>query len=301
MNFFKKAAQGPAIHNRPQAKEILTDALFILAGCAVFSVSVSVFTAPNKIAPGGVTGIATMLQYLFHTPIGVMIFVLNIPLLALAMRYIGGRFIVKTIICTALVSVGVDLMALLPKYSGNLLLAALYGGVLSGAGLGLVFLRGATTGGTDVASRLVKLKYGHIPMGRMMMIIDACVVSVSAVVFQSVDSALYAMVTIFTSSRVIDFILYGSDNCKMALVISEKKEEIAKIITTNLSRGVTVIHGTGYYTGRERNVLLCVVRPPEASKLRSIVKSIDQQAFVILCDAGEVLGEGFKSINKEVM
>ena len=138
-------------------KDIALDALFLTVGCLIYSASVSMFSAPNKIAPGGVTGIATILYYSFGTPIGVMIFVLNIPLFILGFRFIGGRFIIKSIACTAITSVAVDALWFLPKYygnHGNMLLASLYGGVLAGVGLGLVFLRGSTTGGTDIASRL---------------------------------------------------------------------------------------------------------------------------------------------------
>jgi uncharacterized membrane-anchored protein YitT (DUF2179 family) len=282
--------------------ELLNDALFYVAGCTLYAISVTVFTAPNKIAPGGITGISTILHYLFNTPIGTMIFILNIPLFILGLRFISGRFIIRTIICTAIVSVLTDVFAILPiipQYHGNMLLAALYGGLLAGIGLGLVFLRGSTTGGTDIASRLIKLKFSHIPMGRMMMFIDAIVITISAVVFRSVDSGLYALIAIFTASKVIDSLLYGSDTGRMVLVISEKNDEIAKIVITEINRGVTMLKGRGVYTGRERDVLMCAVRRPQAAILRKLVRSIDPTAFIIMCEAGDVIGEGFKPISKD--
>ena len=283
-------------------KELVFDVIFMTLGCLIYSASVSIFTAPNKMAPGGITGIATLLHYTIGTPIGIMIFVLNIPLLIFAFRYINGNFIIKTIICTALTSVSVDLLSFLPKYDGshgNMLLAALYGGLLSGTGLALVFLRGATTGGTDVASRLLKLKWAHIPMGRMMMGIDCVVILISLIVFKSIDSGLYALIELFVSSKVIDTILYGSDTGKMVLVISDKYEEIAKILTSELNRGITFLKSRGYYTGRDREVLLCAVRRPQTARLRAIVRKIDPQAFIIMCEAGDVIGEGFKPITKD--
>jgi uncharacterized membrane-anchored protein YitT (DUF2179 family) len=282
--------------------EYFLDFFFCTLGAILYGVSVTIFTAPNNIAPGGITGISTMLHYLFNAPIGTMIFILNIPLFILGLRFIGGSFIIKTITCTALTSVVIDVFTAvnLPVYHGDKLLAAVYGGVLAGTGLALVFLRGATTGGTDIASRLVKIKLKHISMGRMMLIIDFFVIVVAALVFRSVDSALYAMIAIFTASRVIDSILYGSDNGKMAVVISKNNDEIAKAIINDMNRGLTILKGKGFYTGKEREVIMCAVRRPEAARLRTIIKKVDPNAFIIMCDAGEIIGEGFKPINKEI-
>lgn len=289
----------PYIRNRARVYEVLKDLIFYLAGSALYSASVAVFTAPNKIAPGGLTGIATILYYVIHTPIGTTMFILNIPLFLLGFRFIGKRFIARTIICTAMVSVMTDMMAVLPAYRGNMLLAVLYGGVLGGAGLALIFLRGSTTGGSDVASRLLRLKYPHIPMGRMMLLLDTVIIGISAVVFHSLDSALYAIICSFTGSRVIDSILYGSDNGRMVLVISDNNDEIARVILQDMERGVTLLKGRGVYTGRERDVLMCAVRRPEAARLRAIVRRSDPSAFIIMCEAGEVIGEGFKPITRE--
>lgn len=288
-------------------KETLTDLLFCFAGSLIYAVSVPFFTAPNKIAPGGLTGVATILYYLIHVPIGTMTLILNIPLFILGLRFIGGHFMAKTILCTVLSSVFVDLLGAgmamfgIPAYKGSAILAALYGGVVAGVGLGLVFLRGATTGGTDIASRLLKLKYPHVSMGRMMFIIDTVIIVASAVAFRSIDSALYAIIAVFASSKIIDSILYGSDQGKMAVIISERNEEIAGAITEKMDRGLTVLRGRGYYTGTERDVLLCAVRRPEAVHLRSLVRDFDPNAFIIMCEADEVIGEGFRPITKEVI
>jgi uncharacterized membrane-anchored protein YitT (DUF2179 family) len=286
-------------HPPDRFRDILIDALFFIAGTAVYSVSVSVFTAPNRIAPGGLTGVATILYYLIGTPIGIMIFVLNIPLFILGLRFIGGRFIVKTMICTALMSVFSDLTGCLPHFSGDRLLAALYGGVLSGAGLALVFMRGSTTGGTDIASRLIRLKYDQVPMGRLMMLLNFIIVVIAAVVFRSLENALYSIIVIFTSSRVIDSVLYGSDTGRMVMIVSSKEEEVAKAIQQDVHRGVTLLKGTGFYTGKAHNVLLCAVRRPEAARVRTVVRRTDPSAFMIVCTAQEVIGEGFKPISND--
>ncbi|ADU27190.1 YitT family protein [Ethanoligenens harbinense] len=281
-------------------RELVKDGVFFTVGTFLYSIGVSVFTVPNRIAPGGVTGLSTILHYLIHTSVGTMILVLNIPLFILAFRFLGKRFVMKTVFCTVLVSVFTDILSLpfVPKYTDNPILAALYGGVLSGAGLGMVFLRGGTSGGSDVLSRLLRLKWPYVPMGRMLLTIDFCVISLSALVFWNVNVALYAIVVEFTSSRVIDSLLYGADNGRMALIISDQYREIAAAIRTDLNRGVTLFKGQGSYTGREHEIILCAVRRTQAAKLRVLVRRIDPKAFVILCSADEVLGQGFKPLRQ---
>lgn len=283
-------------------KELALDFLFCTAGSLILAASIAVFTAPNKMAPGGLTGIATLLYYTLGFPIGVTTLVLNLPLFALGFRHIGKEFLVKSVYCTIVSSLGVDLFEFLPKYRGegeNMLLAALYGGVIMGVGLGLVFLRNSTTGGTDIASRLLKLKWPYVSMGRMMLVIDGAIIAVSIVVFKSVNSGLYSIIALFVSARVVDAILYGADTGKMALIITDHDEEVARDISQELERGITILSGRGYYTGRERNVLMCAVRRQQTAQLRHIVRGIDPSAFIILCEAGDVIGEGFKPITKE--
>lgn len=281
-------------------RELIKDGVFFTVGTFLYSIGVSVFTVPNRIAPGGVTGLSTILHYLIHTSVGTMILVLNIPLLILAFRFLGKRFVMKTVFCTVLVSVFTDILSLpfVPKYMDNPILAALYGGVLSGAGLGMVFLRGGTSGGSDILSRLLRLKWPYVPMGRMLLTIDFCVIALSALVFWNVNVALYAIVVEFTSSRVIDSLLYGADNGRMALIISDQYQEIAAAIRTDLNRGVTLFKGEGSYTGREHEIILCAVRRTQAAKLRVLVRRIDPKAFVIMCSADEVLGQGFKPLRQ---
>lgn len=302
--FLQTMSNKPLLSKIPEKrKNIALDTIYYTFGCLIYSASVTIFTAPNKMAPGGITGIATITYYTWKVPIGIMIFLLNIPLFIAGFKLIGGKFMLKSLICTIGTSVGVEMLNFLPKYiaktGDQMLLAALYGGILSGVGLALVFLRGATTGGTDIASRLLKLRWPYVTMGRMMIFVDFTIIIVSVVVFKSVDSGLYALIQLFVSSKVIDLILYGADTGKMFVIISEKNNEIAKKIMDTLDRGVTLLKGRGVYTGADKEVLICAVRRQETSKLRVIVKETDETAFLIMCDASDVIGEGFKPITKD--
>lgn len=281
-------------------RELIKDTLFFVAGTFLYSAGISVFTAPNHIAPGGITGISTILHYLVHTSIGTMFFVLNVPLVLVALRFLGKRLVAKTILCIVLVSAFTDILALpfVPTYTDNSILAALYGGVLSGAGLGLVFLRGGTTGGSDILGRLLRLKWPQISMGRMLLLVDFCVIALSALVFWNVNVALFAIVVEFTSSRVIDSLLYGAENGRMALIFSDCHDDIAEAIRLELNRGITVMKGEGYYTGKENEILICAVRRTQATRLRALVHRIDPHAFVIMCRTDEVLGRGFKPLRQ---
>jgi len=196
------------IAQKSGAARLIVDFFCWLLGCAIYSVSLNMFIAPNRIAPGGVTGVATLLNYVFHTPIGVMILVLNVPLFILGWRYIGLKFILRTAAVTVMLSVVVDATApFIAPYHGDRLLAALIGGVLGGAGLSIVFVRGATTGGTDIAARLLRKKKPHMSMGRVILMIDALLISAAMLVYRSVESGLYSVVFIFVSTRVIDSVL----------------------------------------------------------------------------------------------
>ena len=281
---------------RKKGKEIILDSLAYLFGSAFFAVSVNLFTAPNNIAPGGILGLSTMIHSLFRLPIGGMILALNVPLIVMAVLKNGWGFMTRTLIGTGVTSVAIDLGALfLPAYTGDRILAALFGGVFAGIGLALIFMRGATTGGTDLVARLLQKKLSHIPMGRLMLGIDLIIVSVSAVVYRSIESALYAVITIFVTSTLLDSILYGtgSNNGKMLFIISKKNEEIARAILEEMERGVTKLQSTGGYSKVPGEVLLCAVRRQEITKIKRIIRTIDPGVFIITGEAGDIMGEGF--------
>ena len=277
-------------------KRTALDGLFYVMGSVLYALSVNIFTAPNQIAPGGVTGVATLLNFLWGTPIGTMILLVNLPLLIAAWFRLGKAFTVRTLIVTVLSSVVIDATApFLPVFRGDKMLIALFGGVLAGAGLGLIYMRGATTGGTEVVARLLERKFRHIPIGRLILLVDALVVAASALLYRNVETALYAMVLIFVSTSLMDALVYGGDKGKMLLIMSKREREIADAVLERMERGVTMLNATGAYTGGDRRVLLCAVRRSEMYELRSLVTDIDPGAFMIVVSTDEVLGEGFKN------
>ena len=292
-----------AIHiTKKRASEMLKDVAYYLAGSFIYAVSVNAFTAPNHIVLGGITGISTIINFRTGWPIGMLSLLLNIPIFIYAVIEIGYRLVGKTMVATVIVSGAIDLVGMvLPKYVGSQMLAAIFGGCLEGAGLSLVFMRGATTGGTDLVARLLGRHFRTMSMGKLMLCVDLVVVLVSAAVYGSIESALYAGIAIFVSTKLIDTILYGTDigTGKVLFIISDKSAEISREILRDLDRGVTVLKSRGAYSGREKEVLLCAVRRYEVFKVRDLVHSIDKNAFLIVGDAGEITGEGFRQVKQE--
>jgi Uncharacterized conserved protein len=287
---------------KTKARVLLTDFLFLITGAMIYAVSINMFTAPNNIAPGGISGISTMLNYLFGVPIGLFVFLLNIPIMVWSILDIGYKLVVKTLLAIVLSSVIIDVFStFLPVYTGDMILVALFAGLLEGVGLSLTFLRGATTGGTDMTARLLQKRYRHIPMGKLMLVIDGAIVAVSAVVYQNIESAMYACIVIFVATTIIDTILYGADRGtgKTFFVISPKTQKIGDRIMAELERGITFVNSRGGYSNEKGEMLFCAVRRYEVFKLNEIIRQEDRDAFVIVGDAGEISGEGFKPTNSE--
>lgn len=280
---------------RKQLFSFLIDLLFYIAGGMIYSVAVLLFLTENEISPGGLTGIATILNYLFSLPIGTVVFILNIPLLAAGFIKFGGVFIAKTAVATAVMSLTLDISGLfMPKMKIDPILAALFGGLLMGLGISLFMLRGATTGGTDIIAKLINRKFPHLTVGRLMLAADAAVVGLSALVYKNIESALYAVIAIYASSRVMDLILYGADRGKIIYVITDNAKELSDSIMSLINRGVTLLDVTGAYTGTKRQMLMCTVRRHEVAAVCRLATNCDKNAFIIVGEAGEVLGEGFK-------
>lgn len=289
------------IKNSINKKSIFLDALFFLAGSVLYAVSVDMFTAPNEIAPGGLTGIGTMLNSLFGLPIGTVVLVLNIPLFIWGAADMGWRFLGKTAAATVLVSVAIDIFApFLPTYTGDKMLASIFGGIFMGVGLALIFIRGGTTGGTDLIARLLNRHTPQISIGKLILLVDMVVIIAAGIVYGNLESPLYAVISIFVSSKIIDALIYGTSlgTGKMMFIISDKNEEIAEKIINNISRGVTKIKSVGGYSGAPREVLLCALSRSEVYKTYDIIRKIDPQAFIIVGEAGEISGEGFASLKK---
>lgn len=274
------------------------DYIIIFIGASLFAISVNMFTSPNNIAPGGLTGISTMLNHLFSLPIGIMILVLNIPLFILGAVECGRSFLLKTIVATVFVSVLIDTTAPITyQYSGDTLLAAIFGGLFAGAGLALIFFRGGSSGGTDIISRVVHKHYPHISMGTVGLVCDLIVFIAAAIVYQSIESALYAIITKFVSSKVVDAMIYGTahDNGKLMFIITDKYEQLSHIIIDKVGRGVTELDAHGAYNNDNKRVLMCAVRPSQVHKIKTLLKSVDENAFIIVTTATAISGKGFIS------
>lgn len=265
-----------------------------MVGALLFALSINIFLAPNNIAPGGVSGLATAIHYLSpHLHIGVMTFVFNVPLFWIGYRKIGRRFVITTMLTTLLCSVFLELTSALAPYTEDRMLAALFGGVLLGAGLGIVMKCGTTTGGTDILVRVLRKKNPSLSSGTIVFVIDLIIVTFAAVVYREITSALYALVAIYICSLVLDRIVSGADDGKLVHIMSRHTKELAKAISDRLGRGITLLHAKGYYTGAEKDVIMIVIRRYQLAALRRIVSQIDPKAFIVFSDATQVVGEGF--------
>lgn len=274
-------------------KEILWAGTTAL-GSALFALGFALFLIPNDINTGGISGLAMILrEILGFGSIGTLTMLMNIPLFLIGGMKIGKRFFAGSLIGMVLSSVLMDLFALIPFATPEPLIGGLYGGVLCGAGLGLVFMAGASTGGSDILVRLLKKKYRNLPIGSISMMFDALVVLLTGLVFHDISKALYSGVVVFVSGQVIDAVVYRFDYSRVALIISKEHEKIAKAISDRLDRGATYLHGAGSYTHQDMEVVLAVVRKGQLAELKELVMDIDENAFVIVQEAHQVLGDGF--------
>lgn len=277
-------------------KKILFDYVGITIGSALTALSLTLFLIPNKIAAGGVSGLATVIYYLSGLPVGVMSLVLNIPIFLAGVRILGASFGARTVYGLISFSFFIDVFQpFVPVLTEDLLLAAIYGGVVGGFGLGIVFNSKGTTGGTDMVARLINHLTG-LSVGQGLLLADGFVVALAGIFF-NIEVALYATLTIFISSKTIDIVQEGLNISKMAIIISNRPANIRDKIISKLERGVTGFEGYGGYTGKNKDVLLCIISRSEVSKLKSLVVEIDPDAFIIITDVHEVLGEGFKEIS----
>lgn len=287
---------------KARIKSVLADILFFVIGCFLYAISVSCFTAPNDIAPGGVTGIATVFNYLFDTHIGMMIIILNTPLIIAGFIILGWRFVMRSLVCLLLSSVMIDGIAILfPTlvYTSNPLIAAIFGGVIGGAGLSLIYLRGGSTGGTDVAAKILNKYKPHLKLGTAIMVFDLAVVVGATFVYRDIELALLAVITIFLVGQVIDKVMDGLDMGKLMFIVTNQPKEVGSSIMTKMDRGATVLKGEGAYSGEEKKILMCAVRRNEAFRLKQIVYDIDPAAFIMVGDASQIYGEGFRPIKEE--
>ena len=272
----------------------------IILGDMLFALGFNLFLQPNGLNAGGLSGLAMVLVHLlgFGT-VGIVTAVVNLPLFIIGGKKLGKNFFFGSLLGMVFLSLAIDLLAWVPIPEVEPLIAALYGGVTCGVGLGIVFTSGGTTGGSDIVVRLLKLRYRHVPIGIINICFDLCVAVLTGLAFQDVNSALYSGVAIFITGNVVDAVVYRFDYSKVALIISPRYEEIAKMITTQLERGATFLHGQGVYKGVDTKVVLTAVKKQQLPELKRLVSEIDPDAFVIVQEAHQVLGDGFSRYSKE--
>ncbi len=269
---------------------------WIVLASAVFALGFNWCYVPNGIAFGGLTGVGQIVNAaLPWAPIGSVVILLNIPLFLLGWRLLGGRLLVTSLFAMAASSAAIDVLD--SQYQirpMEPLLACNYGGLLIGAALGTIFLQVATTGGTDLIARLLKLPLPWLPVGKLLMAVDLIVIVAVALAFRSLDSALYGVVSLYISTKVMDGVLYGLDTARMAYIISSRPQEVAAAILQDMERGVTILQGRGAWSGEEKQVLLVAFKQRQIVRLKRAVKELDPAAFLIVCEAHEVLGDGFR-------
>ncbi|TZE81091.1 YitT family protein [Calorimonas adulescens] len=275
-------------------KEIV-DFTGITVGVVLMTVSLNMFLTPNDIAPGGISGLAIIVHSFTGWPVGMLTLAFNIPLFIISILLLGAKFGIKTFYATFLLGATIDLMSFLPVLTHDYLLAGVYGGILMGIGLGMVFKYNATTGGTDLAAAILKRFFPQVSIGMLLLIIDAVIIGLAGFVF-SAEHALYALIADAIAIRVIDIIQEGANDNRAAYVISDLSDDIEAEILTKLGRGVTSFPGRGGYTGKERKVLFCVISKNEITQFKEIVKGVDPDAFVVIFQAHEIMGEGFEEI-----
>lgn len=272
----------------------------ISLGCVAYAAGLILFLNPNDLAPGGVSGVSIMLNRFIPVEVGTLILLFNIPLLIIAFIKFGAKFTAMTAFATALSSTIMDLMGafLPPDYAvtKDKLLAGIFGGALMAFGMGVIFRAGGTTGGSDIIIRLLRRKFRHLKTSTIFLITDCIIVGVSTLVFGNIEAALYAGIALAVNSTVLDYVLYGSNGARMIFIVTERPDEINRVLTEKVNTGSTVIKGEGAYTGREKTILMVVAKKHRFPKIRDAVGAADPNSFMIVSSASEIFGNGYLSI-----
>ncbi len=279
-------------------KKIVRNFMYAGLGVVLYAIGISWFLDPNNLAPGGLIGLSVILNRLTDISTGTLYFVLNVPIVLLGIWKFGFKFMSSTAVIIVLNSVLTDFLAQFGPLTTEPLLATIAGGVMIGAGIGMIFRAGTTSGGTDIIVKVIKTKYKHIGTGKIFLLLDMVIVSISGLVFKDFNVVMYAFIAVFLSGRVMDTVLYGSDEARLVYIISERYVEIAKRALEELDVGMTLLEGKGAYTNAERKVIMCVMRKQISPKLEDIVKTVDPNSFMIVTSASEIYGEGYKDIRK---
>ncbi len=266
-----------------------------LLGGFIYAISICCFLTPANIAPGGVSGISIILNHLFGLPIGIVSIVINIPILYAGYKKLSSELIVKTIIALIITSFIIDFIVtpVFPVYTGDRLLGSVFGGILLGIGLGIIFSSGYTTGGTDIMSMLLRLRYPHLRIGIAILIIDCFILIGSVVFFKDLEAGLYGVISLFFSGKLVDFMVYSGDSSRLAFIVTTKHKEVTEEIIKKTGRGVTLINAEGGFTGDDKKIVLCAVRHREFSTLKDAVFAVDEYAFFTSAVSDGIYGTGF--------
>ena len=272
----------------------LVQLIQIVIGTAIIAISTSLFLLPNQLSSGGFSGIATITYYLLNIPIGIMILVLNIPLFIISFLKNGKQFFINAILGTIMLSIFLDFFDQFRPLTNDRFLGCIYGGIIAGIGTAIILKAGASTGGTDLLTQIVKAFNPNIRVSNLLVILDATIVLLNVLFFKELEVGLYSAITIFIVGKMLDIFFEGIDFAKIVYIVSIKYEDIAKEISESVRRGSTSLYGKGMYKKENKNVLMCVASRNEVREIRKIVKEIDKNAFVVITNAREVFGEGFK-------
>lgn len=275
--------------------------IIITLACVLYGVGISMFVDPNDLAPGGFTGLSVMINRLIFLETGTIYLLLNIPVILLGIWKFGWKFTVSTLYAILVISVSTNLLGMMAPVTEEPILGAIFGGVLNGAGMGMVLRNSATTGGTDIIVKCLRQRFPHLKTGSLMLMLDALIIGFSGLVFGNFNSVLYSIVSTVVTSVILDIVLYGRDGAKLIYVISDCSEVITARILSELDIGVTHLEGSGAYKNKEKKIIMCVVKKQLAHKVEEIVKEEDDSAFMIISNASEIYGEGYKSYFGEVI
>lgn len=267
----------------------------VTLGAVLFGVGIGLFIDPNNLAPGGVSGLSIILSRVIPIETGTLFLILNIPIMALGAWKFGGKFIASTIYATGVVSVITNLCERFKPATEEILLAAIFGAVLSAAGMGLVLKNGSTTGGSDIVVKFLKLRLPHIKTGTLFLMIDSLIILSGGMVFGETDTVLYSAISAVFMSKVLDLVLYGAEGAKLIYIISDHFQTITERILKELDVGVTHLTGSGAYSKTDKQIIFCVIKKPYAYRVEEIVRQEDEKAFMIISGASEIYGEGYKS------
>ena len=282
------------IPDRKWLKSLMKDLVYAVIGSFLIAFALTVFNAPNDIAPGGATGLATALAAVTPIRVSLWSIIINVPLLICAWRMLGIYPLIMTIVSTFLLSGFIELCSFIPTYTNNVLMASIFGGAITGLGVGIMFLRGISTGGTDLLALILRRIFPNIPNGTLLLGLDGAVVVVAVIVFKDIEVALYSVIGIIIGSKVIDALAEGVDYAKVIYIVTENGEAVSKILNSRTERGTTVLPAKGGFTGVEKQMIITVTRRTVLSQTLRLIKAADPDAFCFVMDSTEVHGEGFK-------